>query len=65
MVIKVYRESVLVADEAEKDVSGSRRFTVQEFSTPGMGGGPSERRELAPELARDLPTQPYRLEHGS
>ena len=64
MVIKEYREHVFVADEAEKDVSGSWRFTLQEFSTPGMGGGLREWRKLSPELARDLSTQLYRLEHG-
>jgi hypothetical protein len=63
MAIREYRELVLVADEAERDVSGLRRFTVQVFSTPGAGEGTKELRELSPELARDLSTQLYRLEH--
>ena len=63
MTIKEYREFVLIADDADKDVAGLRQFTVQVFSTPGAGEGPKEPRELSPELARDLSRQLYRLEH--
>ena len=63
MAVKEYREFVLIADEAKKDVSGLRQFTVQVFSTPGAGEGPKELRELSPELAKDLTRQLYRLEH--
>jgi RNA polymerase subunit RPABC4/transcription elongation factor Spt4 len=62
MASEKYREFELVAEEAKKDENGLREFTVQVFRSP-VGEGEKEVRKLPPELAKDLSTQLYRLEH--